>query len=124
MSVSDFHAYGSLLTMKLPSGDEAIVELEKLTGYCLDPSHPRGKHKARVLASVLGFAIEHAEQLREAFLRAAAIEEAQPAHSDRFGLRYVIDFPITGPKGTGTLRSTWIIRQGESVPRLTSCYVK
>lgn len=27
----------------------------KLTGYCLNPEHPRGKHKARVFASALGF---------------------------------------------------------------------
>lgn len=118
------HSHGSLAIMKLPSGDEAIVEREKLTGYCLDPDHPRGKHKARVFATVLGFTVEHTEKLREALLTAAATEEATPAQSDRFGTRYVIDFPITGPNGTATLRSTWIMRQGEAVPRLTSCYVK
>ena len=110
--------------MKLPGGDKAIVEREKLTGYCLNPNHPRGKHKARVFSLVLGFTIEHAEKLREALLTAAATEEATPAHNDRFGVRYIIDFAIAGPNGTATLRSTWIIRQGEAVPRLTSCYVK
>jgi hypothetical protein len=36
--------------MKLPGADVAIVDVEKLTGYCLNPEHPRGKHKARVFA--------------------------------------------------------------------------
>ena len=110
--------------MKLPGGTEAIVEREKLTGYCLNPNHPRGKHKARVFAMVLGLTIDHAETLREALLAAAATEEAKLAHSDRFGARYIIDFAITGPNGTGILRSAWIVRQSEFVPRLTSCYVK
>ena len=41
--------------MKLPGGEDAIVDPEKLTGYCLNPEHPRGKHKARVVATALGF---------------------------------------------------------------------
>jgi hypothetical protein len=110
--------------MKLPSGENAIVESEKLTGYCLNPEHPRGKHKARVFANVLGFTAEHAEELRYALLEAAATAEASPAHVDRFGARYVVDFQMSGPKGIATLRSTWILRQGETAPRLTSCYVK
>jgi len=40
--------------MKMPDGDAAIVDRQKLTGYCLNPEHPRGKHKARVFA-MLGF---------------------------------------------------------------------
>ena len=106
--------------MKLPSGADAVVDLEKLTGYCLNPNHPRGKHKARVFAAVLGFTVEHASQLRSALLAAAATAETEVAHSDRFGDRYVIEFEITGPKGSGRLRSAWIIRRGERVPRLTS----
>ena len=37
--------------MKMPGGEAAIVDLAKLTGYCLNPEHPRGKHKARVFAA-------------------------------------------------------------------------
>ena len=39
-----------------------VVDLLKLTGYCLNPEHPRGKHKARVFAT-LGFTAENAEEL-------------------------------------------------------------
>ena len=110
--------------MKLPGGDEAIVELEKLTGYCMNAEHSRGKHKARVFESVLGFSAANAQELRRALLEAAATDDAIPGLTDRYGSRCVIDFSIDGPAGGATSRSLWILRQGEHTPRLTSCYVK
>jgi hypothetical protein len=112
------------VAMRLPGGDRAIVDRDKLTGYCLNPEHPRGKHKARVFASVLGFTRDTVDQLRGALLTAAATLDAQPALSDRYGDRYVIEFEIAGPRGIGLLRSAWIVRRGEETPRLTSCFVK
>lgn len=35
----------------MPNADRAVVELRKLTGYCLSFAHPRGRHKAQVFAS-------------------------------------------------------------------------
>ncbi len=110
--------------MKLPHGENAIVELDKLIGYCLNPDHPRGKHKARVFEALLGFRAVHADELRSALLMAAATCSAEPMAADRFGARYAIDFDIEGPRGNGTVRSTWIVRRGESAARLISCYVK
>jgi uncharacterized protein DUF6883 len=109
--------------MKMPSGDAALVDLRKLTGYCLNPEHPRGKHKARVFAA-LGFTAENADKLRAALLIAAAMGDAEPALSDQFGDRYMLQFEIEGPLANGVVRSTWIVRRGESAPRLTSCFVK
>ncbi len=108
----------------MPGGEAAIVDREKLTGYCLNPEHPRGKHKARVFATALGFTVENADDLRAALLTAAATVDALPAASDRFGDRYVLEFEINGPRGAGMLRSMWIVRRGERTPRLTSCFVK
>ena len=108
---------------KFPGGEAAIVDREKLTGYCLNPEHPRGKHKARVFAT-LGFTVENADDLRAALLTAAATVDALPAASDQFGDRYVLEFEIDGPRGAGMLKSTWIVRHGERTPRLTSCLVK
>lgn len=109
--------------MKLPGGDAAIVDRDKLTGYCLSPTHPRGKHKARVFAATLGITAANADDLRAALLTAAATGNARPAASDRYGARYMIEFTLTGPKGSGTIVSTWIIPLGEHAPCLTSCYV-
>jgi hypothetical protein len=109
--------------MRMPRGDAAIVDLQKLTGYCLNPEHPRGKHKARVFAA-LGFTADNADELRTALLGAAATADAQLAEADQFGQRYVVEFEIRGPRSVGLVRSMWIVRRGETVPRLTSCYVK
>jgi hypothetical protein len=109
--------------MRLPNGDRAIVPPEKLTDYCLNPNHPRGRHKARVFAAALGITLEEADQLREALLAAAASEEAAEGENDDFGRRFMIDFIAEGPRGHARVRSRWIVRQGEDVPRLTSCYV-
>ena len=113
--------------MKLPGGDAAIVDPEKLRGYCLNPEHPRGKHKARFFATALGFTAENADQLRAALLTAAATVDAQLAASDRSGDRYVLEFEIKSPRGAricANTQKTWIVRHGESTPRLTSCFVK
>ncbi len=48
--------------MNMPGGDAAIVDQRKLTGYCLNSEHPRGKRKARVFAT-LGFFAENADEL-------------------------------------------------------------
>jgi hypothetical protein len=62
--------------MKLPHGDLAVVDLAKLTDYCLNPAHPRGRHKARAFAASLGLTLDKADLLRDALLEAARTEEA------------------------------------------------
>lgn len=110
--------------MRLPGGERAVVELAKLTGYCLDPTHPRGRHKARVFASQLGLTQADAAHLRAALLRAAAsADHAVEGLADGFGRRFALDLEVTGPRGSGTVRSGWIVRAGEDFPRFTSCYV-
>ncbi len=39
--------------MRLPNGNRAVVDLSKLSDYCLSPRHEDVKHKARVFASAL-----------------------------------------------------------------------
>ena len=107
----------------LPNGDHAVVEIVKLTDYCLNPEHPRGRNKARVFAATTGCRAEHAAQLRDALLQAARTQPAVPDEVDDFGQRFVIDFWLNGPTGRAQIRSSWIIRSNEDFPRLTSCYV-
>ena len=110
--------------VKLPNGDRAVVELAKLLEYCLDPTHPRGRHKARVFAAGPGITQVGAPGLRAALLDAARSSEAAVlGRADGFGTRYTLDFLMSGPKSGATVRSAWIIRAGEDFPRFTSCYV-
>ncbi len=109
--------------MKLPNGDRAVVDLEKIQGYCLNPGHPRGRHKARVFEAVLGITPQDGDLLMNMILRAAATEDALRTVVDKYGQRYVVDFDAQGPGGQGRIRSAWIVLAGEDFPRLVSCFV-
>jgi hypothetical protein len=109
--------------MGLPNADRAQVDPRKLTDYCLSPEHPVGKHKAALFRAALGVTAADAGTLRDALLRAAATGEAVTCRADEFGQRYVIDFEMTTPAGTATVRSAWIVGPGEDHLRLTTCYI-
>lgn len=99
--------------MKLPNADRAFVDVAKLRGYCLSPTHPVGKHKARVFASVMGLTDADAEELRVALLEAARTMDALPGEQDEYGQRYRLDLILASPVGQATVRSTWIVRAGD-----------
>ncbi len=71
--------------MKLPNGASAIVPMDKLVGYCLNPNHSSGKHKARVFASALGIKTDNAEDLRQLIAQAAIDGEVVQQDSTAFG---------------------------------------
>lgn len=73
--------------MKLPNAEQAFVDMAKLRDYCLDVSHPRGKHKARVFQSRLGLGPADAERLRDDLLAAAHTLEVIEGDVDVFGRR-------------------------------------
>lgn len=108
--------------MKLANGERAIVDIQKLRGYCLNPHHTKGRNKARVFASV-GIRQTDAEELRTALLHAAANAEAWLGMANSFGQRYIIDFDLVRQGRTVKIRSAWIVLTGQNLPRLTSCYV-
>jgi hypothetical protein len=109
--------------MKLPGGEDAIVDIAKLRDYCLDPNHPRGRHRARVFAASLGLLQADAEFLQTALLHAAREAHAMVGEPSEFGERYIIDFELVRNNRKAMVRSAWIVIRGEAVPRLTSCFV-
>jgi hypothetical protein len=110
--------------MKLPNSHKAIVQIEKLRDYTLNPNHSVGKHKARVFESALGITISDAEWLKEQALEIASFGEASPGAKSPFGEKYVIDALIQRLNRSAIVRFSWIIESGTDYPRLTSCYVK
>jgi hypothetical protein len=109
--------------MKLPNGDRAEIPDEKLIGYCLNPNHPSGKHKARVFASVLGITSQNADVLRELIHRAAAEGEVVQQNNTDFGQLLKVDWSIPNTDGA-VLRTLWEIRTTTSNPRLVSAFIK
>jgi len=106
--------------MKLPNGEQAIVDDRKLRDYCLNQQHLRGRHKARVLAAA-GILQADAEELKTALIAAANSAEARPGNASPYGQRYIVDFDLVRQGRTVRVRSAWIVRSGEDLPRLTSC---
>jgi hypothetical protein len=109
---------------KLPNGNEALIPIAKLIEYSFNPEHPTGRHKAYVFKSVLGLTQEDAAFLHNLIERAASESLAEQEEPNAYGARYVIDFTVTTNLGSAIVRTTWIIRNDEDFPRLTSCYVK
>jgi hypothetical protein len=106
--------------------EKVTVDIAKLRNYCLNPQHPRGKHKARVFEATLGLTSDDAHLLQEALLNAVRDREdhMQLGEKDEYGQRYLLDFDLTTDKGTAAVRSTWILLSGETELKLTTCYVK
>ncbi len=110
--------------MRLPNTESAVVDMEKLRDYVLDPQHPRGRHKARVFAAALGITTEDAEGLRDELLAAAITYDATPTTHNGYGQRYVLDFHMEWRTKQAVVRTTWIVLDNEDFPRLTSCYIR
>jgi hypothetical protein len=103
----------------------ATVSLRKLRDYCLSERHPRGRHKARTFRTVLGLTAADASRLRRELIAAVRQHENElrASRRDQYGERYVLDFSLKTEAGAAIIRSAWIVRPGESVLRLTTCYV-
>lgn len=109
--------------MKLPNPENTIIDRRKLVGYCLNPNHPAGKHKARVFESALSLYTRNADELSLALIEAVKNNEAILATRNRYGQKYIIDFSLTRNDSTAIVRSIWIIKNQENFPRLVTCYV-
>lgn len=109
--------------MKLPNAENAEIDIRKLTEYALDPENPRGRHKARVFRAALGYTVENADELRQKILHCVRTVECSTGELDFYGQRYTADCRIKNDVGEAVVRTGWIIRQKETFPRLTTCFV-
>lgn len=110
--------------MILQNANSAIVDIKKLEGYCLNTSHPRGKHKAKVFKSVLGLTMNDAKFLSIKLKEIVSITNALFLSEDDFGKRYFIDFNMVYGKKKAFIRSIWIVKSDEDFPRFVTCYIK
>ncbi|MDH0895725.1 MULTISPECIES: DUF6883 domain-containing protein [unclassified Pseudomonas] len=108
----------------LVGANRAVIDPRKLTDYALNPDHPVGGNKARVFESALGFTKENSDlllkQLQEGVMKNTPI----PGKVDQYGARFTVDIPVTGPNGSGVVRSGWIYKPGSNTPELTTIFVK
>jgi len=84
---------------------EDEVDLRKLRDYCLNVDSPRGRHKARVFASVLGLTAANARETQAKLVEVARTVDAKRGAADVYGERYTIDFEMVTPVGRAIVRS-------------------
>jgi hypothetical protein len=109
--------------MKLPNGTGAVIPMEKLISYCLNPKHSSGKHKARVFAAVLEITVENADDLRQLIARAAIEGEVVQQETTEFGRLFKVDWTVPNRHNV-TLRTLWEITVDQPFPRLISAFIK
>ena len=83
---------------RLPHSDEAILDISKIEGYCLSPSHPRGRHKARVFREALDLQRRDAPWLRDVLLEAARSSDAWQATADAWRIQWRVDVTVSDTK--------------------------
>src|SRR5580704_490386 len=105
------------MTIRLPNGGEAVLDIRKIEDYCLNPDHPVGRHKARVFREALGVGRAEAAGLADEFLKATRTGAASPAGVDEWGSRWSVDFAISRQNRRAMVRTVWIVRVGEDFPR-------
>ena len=109
--------------MRLPGGDNVEIDERKLVDYALSPTHPVGKHKARLFKVKLGIDAGGASALVAALIEAAAGELAVAGDEDFWGRRYRIDFLFRFGGRSAIIASGWIVPSDGSRTRLTSVFI-
>lgn len=113
--------------MKLPNAESAIVQVERLREYSLNPNHPQGNYKARAFLDKLGIGRNDGELLRSLVLEAILTAEVIEQEPTAYGRRLVVDFEVERGAGfvrhKAVVRTAWIMRSNEDFPRLTTCFV-
>lgn len=109
--------------MKLPGGEDVEIDPRKLVDYALSPTHPVGKHKARLFMSRLGLTQADAAVLVSALRAAAASHDAVLTKADTWGQRWQIDFIFQFGALSAMITSGWIVPADGSRTRLTSVFI-
>ena len=106
-----------------PNSDQAILDIRKLEEYCLDPAHPRGRHKALVFRDALGIGRSDAIWLRRELLAALTKGGATELSADEYGLSWRLDVTLTRQGERAVIRTVWLVRTDENIPRFVTCWV-
>lgn len=106
----------------LANADRAIIGERKLRDYVLNPDHPVGGHKARVILAATGLGRGDHGDVADQVRRGILANGAERIGSIPYGVRFRVTMTLTGARGTLRIRTGWLYRSGEDVPRLATLY--
>ena len=107
--------------MRLPYGDTAIVPLEKITEYLLNPSHEDGGSKAAFFAR-FGFRRDAPHVLELALLHLAKTADMTEVIF-KFGRKYVGRGMLRCPDGRRVeVITVWVLRDNQPPPFFVTAY--
>ncbi|MGV9213926.1 WXG100 family type VII secretion target [Micromonospora sp. RB23] len=103
-----------------PDFSKAEIDSRKITAYVMNPEHPVGKNKYRVINSATGLGPDDADVILQQIREGVLAGNPLLGKADDFGQRWSVDLPLTGPDGTITVRTAWILENGASTPRMVT----
>jgi hypothetical protein len=106
----------------LRNAANAVIDEGKIRDYALDMDSADGRHKARAIQAATGLTRENHREVIDQIGQAILVSEAEPIEPIPHGLRFRVAMTISGPVGSLRVRTAWIYRSGEDVPRLLTLY--
>ncbi|MEO3768988.1 WXG100 family type VII secretion target [Micromonospora sp. B9E7] len=103
-----------------PDFTQAEIDSRKITAYAMNPDHPVGKNKFRVINSATGLDPSDAEVIMQQIREGVVTGQPLLGKADEFGQRWSVDLPLTGPDGTVIVRTAWILENGATAPRMVT----
>ncbi len=108
--------------MHMLGAESAVIDPFKIRNYLLSIEHHIGRRKAAFFA-MLGYARANWQVFAQLMRRHAESEHATLTAVTPFGSKYTVVEYVTGPTTrSATIISVWIIRTGETFPRLVIAY--
>jgi hypothetical protein len=108
--------------MKLPGGDQAIVDDAKVRDYLLSLEHPVGRFKAVFFAS-LGYTRDQWQRLQQYLLQLRQSGTVEQGPQSAFGQKYEVRGILQGPSGgRAEIVTVWIVLNGEQSPRFVTAF--
>ena len=115
----------------LPNWHLAVIELDKLSGYALNPDHADNQEKWQAFWAI-GYAVLTASQRERAageiaatILESLAVADATFLRETRWGPRYGVRFPLAGPNGSvATAVTVWQYDVDGLGPRLLTLWLR
>jgi hypothetical protein len=84
--------------MTLPNAESAVVPVQKVVDYLLNPAHPEGAGKARFFGR-MGFRRDQWQALASALRGLAAQGTVTRSLESRHGRKYLVDGRLETPEG-------------------------